>query len=213
MPGPEMGKFDRISWKMVASKKWYHMCRKLPLKMGWVWMGFSAAFQNQSQERLLKLPCNFSKKIKKHVMWRTCVTLGSQSWWVGVIADHAICMSICRFVGSSRSYPLIMVIANDWLPPRQKSLPHDSAWVLVDIHCLCIFGWPASRVEIQFFFGNGGWNPSTIKSWCWGISFLKIKIAVLALLGFSPICLGNFEKTDLEGRDLPLIFGQSLVGH
>lgn len=208
MPGPEMGKFfhdfvENGSIEKVIS----HV--SIAFILGRVWMGFSAACQNQSQEPTL-FSILICRVISAKSMW-----CGGHVWHlavrVGVIADHAICMSICRFVGSSRSCPLIMVIANDWLPPRQKSLPHDSAWVLVDIHCLCIFGWPASRVEIHFFWER--WNPSTIKSWCWGFSFLKIKVAVLALLDFPRFVREILKKTDLEGKDLPLIFGQSLVGH
>ena len=177
-------------------------------------MGFSAAFQKSQEPTLFSIL--ICRVISAKSMW-----CGGHVWHLAVgelvwLQIMPFCMSICRFVRSSRSYPLIMVIANDWLePPRQKSLPHDSAWVLVDILCLCIFGWPASRVEIQIF-----WSPvepiniHQLSSHDAGdFHFWRSKLQSL-LCWIFPDLFGKFwKKTDLEGRDLPLIFGQSLVGY
>lgn len=207
MPGPEMGKFfhdfvENGSIEKVIS----HV--SIAFILGRVWMGFSAACQNQSQEPTL-FSILICRVISAKSMW-----CGGHVWHlavrVGVIADHAICMSICRFVGSSRSCPLIMVIANDWLPPRQKSLPHDSAWVLVDIHCLCIFGWPASRVEIHFFLGTV--EPINYQVMMLGIFIFEDQSCSPCFVGFSPICSGNFEKNRSWGKRLALDFWPILGG-
>ena len=204
-----MGKLDTISWKMVACIKVISHV-SIAFKNGVGMDGFQCCLSEISRANLVSIL--ICRVISAKSMW-----CGGHVWHLAVRVGELVWLQImpfvCRFVDWSEvADPALW--SNDWLePPRQKSLPHDSAWVLVDIHCLCIFGWPASRVEIQFFIG-ARWNKKiNYQVMMLGIFIFEDQSCSPCFVGFSPICLGKFEKTDLEGRDLPLIFGQSLVGH
>ena len=127
--------------------------------------GFQCCLSEISRANLVfdfNLPCIFSKK---HVMWRTCVTLGSQSWWVGVI---------CR---SCHLYVDLLEVADpahwSWLSPttdwnrqgRKAFLMTPPEFWLTYIACVYLDGLLQG---LRFKFFGARWNPSTIKSWCWG---------------------------------------------
>lgn len=137
-----------------------------------------------------------------------CDTWQSELVWLQIMPF------VCRFVDLSE-------VADpahwSWLSPttdfrqgRKAFLMTPPEFWLTYIACVYLDGLLQG---LRFIFFWERWNPSTIKSWCWGFSFLKIKVAVLALLDFPRFVREILKKTDLEGKDLPLIFGQSLVGH
>lgn len=175
-------------------------------------MGFSAACQNQSQEPTLFLI------LISRVIWAKSMWCGGHVWHLAVRVGELVWLHtmpfVCRFVDLSE-------VADpahwSWLSPttdfrqgRKAFLMTPPEFWLTYIACVYLDGLLQG---LRFKFFGARWNPSTIKSWCWGFSFLKIKVAVLALLDFPRFVWEILKKTDLEGRDLPLIFGQSLVGH
>lgn len=174
-------------------------------------MGFSAACQNQSQEPTLFLIL-ICRVISAKNMW-----CGGHVWHLAVRVGELVWLQImpfvCRFVDLSEvADPALWSLSptTDWNRQGRKAflMTPPEFWLTLPVYIwmACFKGWDS------FFFG-ARWNSSTIKLWCWGFSFLKIKVAVLALLvPFPRFVWENLGKNRSWGKRLALDFWPILGG-